>query len=69
MEGQEVEVFMCRFTCSVHSTLRYAKHEPSREVWGHAPQKHFENKHALRLNLVLFKHKIVMLRTGSGSLL
>ena len=42
MEGQEVEVSMCRFTCSVQSTLRNAKHEPSRGVWGHAPQKNFE---------------------------
>jgi len=39
MGQDEVEVFMCRFTCSVWSTLRNAKHEPSRGVWGHAPRK------------------------------
>jgi len=43
MEGQdEVEVSMCRFTCSVQNTLQNAEHESSRGVWGHAPQKIFE---------------------------
>jgi len=43
MEGQdEVDVSMCKFTCSVQSTLRNAEHEPSRGVWGHSPQKNFE---------------------------
>jgi len=69
MEGQEVEVSLCRFTCSVQSTLRNAKHEPSRGSGGMPPQKIFGKKHALRLNLVLPEHKIAMLRTGSGSLL
>jgi len=42
MEDQEVEVSMCRFTCSVRSTLRNAKHEPSRGSGGIPPQKIFE---------------------------
>jgi len=39
-EGQdEVEVSMCRFTCSVQSTLRNVKHEPSRGSGGMPPRK------------------------------
>jgi len=30
----EVKISMCRFTCSVQSTLQNAKHESSRESWG-----------------------------------
>jgi len=65
-EGQdEVEVSMCRFTC----TLQNAKRKPFRRVWGHAPPENVLKKHALRLNLVLSEHKIAMLRAGSGNLL
>ena len=70
MGGQdEVEVSMCRFTCSVWSTLQNMKYEPSEVIWVHAPQENFWKQHTLRLNLVLSEHKIAMLRTGSGSLL
>ena len=37
--------------CAKH-TLRNAKHEPSREVWGHAPPGKFLKNNFLRLNLV-----------------
>ena len=54
------------FTCSVQSTLRNAKHEPSGGL-GACPQKIFE-KYVAEIGSAwcFLKHKIAMLKTSSG---